>query len=92
MECITPKRRRQSVCRISIRRIPVEVLIPATENDKVYHPVDPADPDFRALVESIKQYGIKEPLRATSDFVVISGHRRTWSQLRPQDCKQSPSS
>src|SRR6476660_2117127 len=37
---------------LSIKRSP--------ENDKLYRPVDPTDPDIVALAESIREHGIRE--------------------------------
>jgi hypothetical protein len=49
---------------------------PAPENDRLYRPVDPNDPEIIALAESIKQYGIREPIVITLDGYIVSGHRR----------------
>ncbi len=46
------------------------------ENDKLYRPVDPTDPDIVALAESIREHGIREPLIITADSFIVSGHRR----------------
>src|SRR5438309_2321500 len=59
---------------IPTRRL--DSLRPATLNDKVYRPVDPADPDVKALADSIGTNGLKEPIVITLDGVILSGHRR----------------
>src|SRR4051794_18286952 len=51
-------------------------LTPAVVNEQVYRPVDPADPDAKALATSIREHGVKEPLVVTLDDVILSGHRR----------------
>lgn len=51
-------------------------LTPSPENDTLYKPVDRNDPDFRALVKSVREFGVKEALVVTSDYYIISGHRR----------------
>jgi hypothetical protein len=61
---------------VSIRLIPVEELRPSPENDQLYRPVDPADPEFLGLVRSVKAHGVQEPLIVTADGYVVSGHRR----------------
>jgi hypothetical protein len=61
---------------VSIRQVPLGGIQPAPENDTVYRPIDRADPDFRALVASVREHGIKEPLLLTTDYYIISGHRR----------------
>jgi hypothetical protein len=45
-------------------------------NDKLYKPVDPNDPDVRALAQSIREQGVLDPLVLTSDYYILSGHRR----------------
>ncbi len=49
---------------------------PSPENDKLYRPVDPSDPDIVALAESIRQHGLREPIVVTLDGWILSGHRR----------------
>src|SRR4051794_17948952 len=46
------------------------------ENDKLYKPVDPKDPEIIALAESIRRNGVREPLVITKDKFIVSGHRR----------------
>ena len=40
-------------------------ILPSPENDKIYRPVDPTDPDIIALAESIRENGILEELVVT---------------------------
>lgn len=49
---------------------------PAALNDKLYDPIDESDPSFLALVESIREHGILEPLVVSNDGYILSGHRR----------------
>src|SRR5262249_49486031 len=56
--------------------VPIEDIRPSPENDELYRPVDPEDPDFLELVKSIRDFGIKEPLVISLDGFIISGHRR----------------
>jgi hypothetical protein len=49
---------------------------PSPENEKLYRPVSPADTEVRELAESIRQYGLREPIVVTTDGKIISGHRR----------------
>jgi hypothetical protein len=51
-------------------------LRPAPENDKLYGPVNPGDPEVVNLAVSIRDYGLKEPFHVTTDGYIISGHRR----------------
>jgi hypothetical protein len=51
-------------------------LHPSPENETVYRPVSPDDPDIIALAKSIRQHGIQEPLVITEDGYIVSGHRR----------------
>ena len=59
-----------------LRLVPIGDIMPAPENDQVYRPVDPNDPDIQALAESIGKYGVKVPLVLTEDNYLLSGHRR----------------
>ncbi|REK12639.1 MAG: chromosome partitioning protein ParB [Planctomycetota bacterium] len=61
---------------VPIHDVPIRNLKPSPENDKLYRPVDPEDDEIRALAESIKQNGLLEPLIATADGYLVSGHRR----------------
>ena len=56
--------------------VPIFSIRPSPENEQLYRPVDPNDPDILALAESIKRDGILEPLVVTRDGFIISGHRR----------------
>jgi hypothetical protein len=50
---------------------------PSPENDKLYRPNDPHDPDFQAFLESIRLAGcVREALFVTIDGFIVSGHRR----------------
>jgi hypothetical protein len=60
----------------SIVLVDAGALRPSPENDDLYAPPDPKDPEFIRLVESIRRDGIREPLVVTIDGYVISGHRR----------------
>ena len=61
----------------SIRaQVPIDSLRPAPENDDLYRPVDPNDPAQKELAASIRKHGICEPLVATQDGWILSGHRR----------------
>src|SRR5262245_25699529 len=59
-----------------VRMLPVAEVWPSPENDQLYLPVNPADPEFQALVRSVKRYGVREPLVVTRDSYIVSGHRR----------------
>jgi hypothetical protein len=54
----------------------IDRIRPSRTNDLIYRPIDPADPDFLALVASIREHGVLEPLVVTRDGVIVSGHRR----------------
>lgn len=49
---------------------------PSPENDTLYRPVDPTDPEIIALSESIQKYGLREAIVVTLDGRIVSGHRR----------------
>lgn len=49
---------------------------PASLNDKLYDPIDENEPSFQALVSSIEELGILEPIVVSADGYILSGHRR----------------
>jgi len=59
-----------------VSMVPLENLRPSPENDALYRPVDPADPEIVELARSVKAHGIREPLVVTADDYILSGHRR----------------
>jgi hypothetical protein len=46
--------------------LPITAITPSPENAKLYRPVDTADSEVQALADSIRQYGIREPLAVTT--------------------------
>jgi hypothetical protein len=56
--------------------LPIASISPAPENDRVYRAIDLSDPDLRALAQSIRENGVREPLVLTLDRFILSGHRR----------------
>ena len=54
----------------------IDEIKPSPENDKLYRPVDPTDPQTIALAKSIREYGMREPMVLTLDDFILSGHRR----------------
>jgi hypothetical protein len=79
---------------VGIRQRPLVELQPAPENDLLYKPVDPNDPDVRALAASIQLHGVKEPLVASKDGYLLSGHRRfvaaKLAGLTSVPCREEP--
>ena len=59
-----------------VSEFPLNELIPATINDKVYKPVDSEDPAVQRLADDIFRNGLLEPILITADGVILSGHRR----------------
>lgn len=66
-------------------QIPLAWLVPDAGNER--GPLDPADPELRALADSIKRHGVREPLhvypapartggRTRQQYFIQSGHRR----------------
>ena len=49
---------------------------PSPENDKLYKPVDLNDSQTTTLADSIREFGVKEPIVITVDGFILSGHRR----------------
>jgi hypothetical protein len=59
-----------------VLHIPISDIEPSPENLQLYRPVDSDDPDIIAMAESIRIYGVREPLVVTLDYRILSGHRR----------------
>ena len=57
-------------------QVSVSKLWPSPENNALYRPVNPKDPEIVALADSIRLHGVLEPLVVTSDGFLVSGHRR----------------
>jgi hypothetical protein len=47
--------------------ISVDDLLEAPENDELYRPIQHDDPDIFGLADSIRRYGLREPLVITKD-------------------------
>jgi hypothetical protein len=60
----------------TIEEVLLALLTPATVNDTIYKPVSRDDPSIIALSKDIDEKGLLEPIVATLDDVVVSGHRR----------------
>lgn len=60
----------------SIRERLLSELKPSPENDLLYRPVDPKDPDIIAMASSISKIGLRDPIVHTIDDYILSGHRR----------------
>lgn len=54
----------------------LSTIRPSPLNDQLYKPVDPKDPEIKALARSIIEHGLQEPIVITSDNYIVSGHRR----------------
>ncbi len=59
-----------------VSEVAVADLQPSPENNEIYRPPDPSDPEILALAQSIREHGVKEPLVVTKDRYILSGHRR----------------
>jgi hypothetical protein len=55
---------------------PLEEIRPSPRNDQLYKPIDPNDPDFKALVSSVRVDDVREALVVSRDGYIVSGHRR----------------
>jgi hypothetical protein len=59
----------------------VASLKPSPENQELYGSTDD-DPDIGVLAESIRKFGLREPLTITIDNYIVSGNRRRAALLR----------
>jgi hypothetical protein len=74
-----------------IRHLPLRSIRPSPENGELYKPIDPRDPDIKALAMSVREFGVREPLTVTADGFILSGHRRyaaaRLARLRTVPCR-----
>ena len=59
-----------------VRILPFNAIRPSPENDELYRPIDPGDPEIVSLANSVRERGILEPIVITTDNWIVSGHRR----------------
>lgn len=60
-----------------IREVDIDCIVPSTcMNQQVYRPVSPDDPEIQSLAASIRSKGLLEPIVVTTDWYIVSGHRR----------------
>ncbi|WP_339732710.1 ParB N-terminal domain-containing protein [uncultured Gimesia sp.] len=64
-----------------IQYIDIDSVTPSPENDTIYKPVDPEDPEIIKLSDSIWNEGVLDPIIYTSDGYIVSGHRRHCAAL-----------
>ena len=72
----TPKQPDAEIQQVAISQLGLGECRPSPENDTLYRPIDPGDPDLLALAESIVHQGLLEPIVVTLDGWIVSGHRR----------------
>jgi hypothetical protein len=76
---------------VRLVRLPIDSIRPAPENDLIYRPIRTDDPDIQALAQSIRKYGLQQPIVVTRDHCILSGHRRhaacRLAGLREVDCE-----
>ena len=73
---VIPLARSPEMGHVPIQKVRLDEIRPSPENDQLYRPIDPDDPQIIRLAESIHEHGIQEPLLVTRDHWIISGHRR----------------
>jgi hypothetical protein len=73
---ITQTKKRKKTKTGQVRILGIDAIRPSPENEKLYRPVRPEDPEVQALACSIRDRGIQEPLLIDRDGWIISGHRR----------------
>jgi hypothetical protein len=70
------RRRNRKLGHVPIRQVSINDIRPSPENEELYRPVDPTDPEIVAMADSIREHGVREPLVITLDGYILSGHRR----------------
>ena len=77
LECDAPAQpRKAKLDHDPIRFLALKDIHPSPENDELYQPINPDDPEIQSLAQSIRDHGLQEPLLLSGDSFVISGHRR----------------
>ncbi|WP_161603339.1 ParB N-terminal domain-containing protein [Blastopirellula marina] len=85
--------------RYAVRMVPSDEINPSPENDEIYGPIV-HDDQMVALIESIDDNGLAEPILLTTDGWILSGHRRfyasqclEWSEVpvkvHPTICREN---
>lgn len=62
----------------SVEFIDIDKVKPSPENDEIYGVIG-HDEQISNLIDSIKSRGLEEPIIVTSDFYILSGHRRYYA-------------
>ena len=74
---VAARQRRAKTAQVRVpKMVAIARIVPAPENDDLYRPVLPGDPEIQALADSIRTYGLREPLVISLDGYLLSGHRR----------------
>jgi hypothetical protein len=64
---------------VRVLEIPIKELRLCPRNDDLYRPPSSNDPDFIAIVESMRKEGQLVPGHVTKDKMIVDGHRRYWA-------------
>jgi ParB-like chromosome segregation protein Spo0J len=56
--------------------VQLSMLAPCPDNATIYGAQSLDDPDILSLIASIREIGVTDPIRVSTEGVIISGHRR----------------
>lgn len=76
LRTVTHQREPESQTCPTIEIVPLDSIRPFPANDEIYRPIDPADPEFLELVQSIERIGVTTAIHVSTDGFINSGHRR----------------
>lgn len=62
----------------SVRMIATDKIFPSPENDDIYGAIV-HDEQMENLIDSIREFGLEEPIIVTADNYILSGHRRYYA-------------
>jgi hypothetical protein len=59
-----------------VRFLPIDAIRPSPENERLYRPISPEDPEIQDLADSISRHGLQQPIGISADKYIYDGHRR----------------
>ncbi|MEN6307991.1 MAG: ParB N-terminal domain-containing protein [Anaerohalosphaeraceae bacterium] len=74
--CLANSKNENGQTCLTVQQINPYLLKPSPENEKIYGPINRDDPEVVSIAEDMRKNGLLEPIVASRDKYIISGHRR----------------